>query len=86
MATLSLEDSLNYETVKTAILRAYELVPEAYRQKFRHHKKAPQQTYVEFAGEKGTLFEKWCVASKADNFEKLKELILLEELKKCLPE
>ncbi len=38
-ATLSLEDSLNYDMVKVAILRAYELVPEAYRQRFRNHKK-----------------------------------------------
>ena len=34
-AFLSTEDSLVYETVKSAILRAYELVPEAYRQRFR---------------------------------------------------
>ncbi len=32
-ATLSLEDSLKYDAVKAAILRAYELVPEAYRQR-----------------------------------------------------
>lgn len=38
-ATLSLEDSLNYDMMKAAILRAYELVPEAYRQRFRGHKK-----------------------------------------------
>ncbi len=37
--SLSLEDSLNYDMVKTAILRTYELVPEAYRQRFRNHKK-----------------------------------------------
>ena len=35
LAALSLEDSLSYEAIKTAVLRAYELVPEAYRQKFR---------------------------------------------------
>ena len=28
------DESSNYETVKSAILRAYELVPEVYRQKF----------------------------------------------------
>ncbi len=38
-SALSVEDSLNYDTVKLAILRACELVPEAYRQKFRGHKK-----------------------------------------------
>lgn len=33
-ALLSIEDSLEYEIVKSTVLRAYELVPEAYRQKF----------------------------------------------------
>lgn len=54
-STLTLEDSLLYDTVKAAILRAYELVPEAYRQRFRNHKRAANQTFVEFAREKGTL-------------------------------
>ena len=34
-AALSLDQSWEYDTVKTAILNTYELVPEAYRQKFR---------------------------------------------------
>ncbi|XP_059806421.1 trichohyalin-like [Hypanus sabinus] len=39
-AALSMEEeeSENYEKVKEAILRAYELVPEVYRQKFRNFK------------------------------------------------
>lgn len=48
-STLLLEESLQYEIVKSAVLRAYELVPEAYRQCFRNHKKSSNQTYVEFA-------------------------------------
>ena len=38
-AALSLDQSSEYDTVKTAILNAYELVPEAYRQKFRRSTK-----------------------------------------------
>ena len=34
MATLTLEESMDYDIVKAAILRVYELVLEAYRQKF----------------------------------------------------
>lgn len=40
------------EHVKFVILRAYELVPEAYRQKFRKYKKFDNQTFVEFSREK----------------------------------
>ena len=32
---LSVEQSTDYELVKREILKAYELVPEAYHQKFR---------------------------------------------------
>lgn len=36
-ASLSPELSLNYDKVKTAVLRAYEVVPEAYRQSQQSH-------------------------------------------------
>ena len=83
---LSIDHSLDYAKVKTTVLRAYELVPEAYRQKFRNHVNTANQTFVEFAREKNVLFDKWCVASKVDSFAQLKELILLEEFKSGLPE
>ena len=86
LAPLSLEDGLDYDLVKTAVLRAYELVPETYRQKFRNHRKVSSQTYVEFAREKSTLFDKWCSASKATAYDTLRELVLLEEFGKCVPE
>ena len=47
--SLSVEQSSNYEHVKEAILKAYELVPEAYRQKFRNYLKYDSKTHVEFA-------------------------------------
>lgn len=85
-SSLPIEQSLDYEIVKAAVLRAYELVPEAYRQRFRHLMKTAKQTYVEFAREKKTLFEKWCLSNKVTSFEQLQELILLEEFKNCAPE
>ena len=80
--SLSLEQSVKYDVVKEAILKAYELVPEAYRQKFRSYRKFESQTHVEFAREKTELFDRW-LASKNVNksFDKLRELILLEEFK-----
>lgn len=44
-SALTLEQSLDYDAVKIAVLRAYELVPEAYRQKFRKREK-PQSNIV----------------------------------------
>lgn len=85
-ASLSISDSLNYDTLKGAILRTYELVPEAYRQRFRGLVKTSSQSFGDFAREKSLLFDRWCSASKISNFSDLRELILLEEFKNCLPE
>lgn len=68
ISALSFEDSLDYDVVKVTVLRAYELVPEAYRQRFRLHAKTSKQTYVEFGREKRALFEKWCLSSFLNNF------------------
>ena len=87
VSSLPLETSLQYAIVKESILRAYELVPEAYRQKFRNHKKSSGQTFVEFAREKGVLFDKWCSANEVkSSFEFLRQLMLLEDFKSALPE
>ncbi|XP_029975991.1 uncharacterized protein LOC115409133 [Salarias fasciatus] len=86
VSALSLEDSLKYDKVKATVLRAYELVPEAYRQGFRQHKKATNQTFVEFAREKEQLYDRWLQASKVTDFASLRELNLLEEFKSCVPE
>ena len=56
--SLSVAQSSNYEHVKEAILKAYELVPEAYRQKFRNYLKYDSKTHVEFAREKENLFNR----------------------------
>lgn len=83
-AAMSIEDSLDYDALKASVLRAYELVPEAYRQKFRCHLKGVNQTFVEFARDKGSLFDKWCQSSKVSDFGKLRELLLLEDFKNSL--
>ena len=56
-STLSDDDSSNYQVLKKAVLREYELVPEAYRQKFRSLHKVHNETYTEFAKQKERLFE-----------------------------
>ena len=43
--------------VKGDIMNVYELVPEAYRQKFRGCRKEESQMYVEFAWTKENLFD-----------------------------
>lgn len=59
---------------------------EAYRQCFGSLRKPPTQTFLEFAREKGILFDSWSQASGVVDFKSLCELILLEEFKNCVPE
>ena len=85
-SSLSVEQSADYEVVKREILKAYELVPEAYRQRFQEMKCKEGQTYMEFARQKEALFNRWCTSQQIDHsFEKLKQLVLLEEFKSCVP-
>ena len=82
---LGVEQSHHYETVKELILKGYELVPEAYRQKFRNCKKDSNQTHVEFAQNKEQLFDRWCCSKKIDqNYDKLRQLMLVEDFKRCI--
>ena len=82
---LGVDQGHHYETVKELILKGYELVPEAYGQKIRNCKKDSNQTHVEFARDKEQLFDRWCCYKKIDqNYDKLRQLVLIEEFKRCI--
>ena len=73
---LSLEQSSDYGKVKELILKAYKLVPEAYR----NCRKENDQTHVEFARTKEQLFDRWCSSKKiGSDYPKLRQLMLVEE-------
>ena len=85
-AQLSVEQSQTYEYVKDVVLRGYQLNPEAYRQKFRNCQRDISQTFVEFARVTEQLFDHWCHSKKVNkDFEKLRQLILIEEFKRRIP-
>ena len=86
--SLSVEQRSNYAHVKEAILKAYNLVPQANRQKFRNYLKYDSKAHIEFARKKENLFNRWCPSKKVgQDFEKLKQKVLLEEFKdKVRPE
>ena len=82
-AQLSVEQSQKYEYIKDVVLRGYQLNPEVYRQKFRNCQRDNSQTFVEFARIKEQLFDRWCHSKKVNkHFEKLRQLILIEEFKR----
>ena len=83
--SLTVEQSSNYDTVKEIILKAHKLVPEAYRQTNLGIKKKNDQTHVDFARTKEQLFDRGCSLKKiGSDFEKLGQLVLVEEFKRCI--
>ena len=58
-ASLSIEQCQNYDVVKKAVPKVYELVPEAYRRKFRNAKKESNQTHVELARVQKQMLDRW---------------------------
>ena len=82
---LSPEQTSDYQFVKESILKAYQLISEAYRQKFRNYKKENDKTHVEFGREKERLLDRWCDSEEIKkNYERLRQMFLLEELKNCV--
>ena len=56
---IKLYQFLNLWTI-TVLFWKHELVPEAYRQRFRNYRKQESQIHVEFAHEKEVYFDRWC--------------------------
>ena len=86
ISTLSVDQGGDYDFIKKIILSAYQLVPEAYRQKFRNTKKLDSQTHVEFARQKEILFDRWCQSKEVADFKDLRQLVLVEEFNRCVGE
>ena len=83
---LSVTERKSYQSVKNAVLRVYEQVPEFYRQRFRNWRKADSQTYSEVARDLVSYFVRWCSAVNVKTFEQLGELVVLEQFKNIVPE
>ncbi|XP_068204874.1 uncharacterized protein [Palaemon carinicauda] len=74
--------ALDYNKVKSLVLKAYDLVPEAYLLKFRTVNKPPSMTLVEYARLKEEQFDDWVKIRQVGTFSSLKELMCLEVFKK----
>lgn len=86
-ARLDETHSSNYDEIKDAILRRYELTSDTYRQKFRSSNQSSQESFREFKVRVESLLKHWCNREKADDFESLLDLILREQLiNSCSPD
>lgn len=63
------------------MLKAYELVPEAYHQTFCTWKRMEKQMHLDFARDLVTLN----IGVQVEKFEDLPELIMLEQFRNSIP-
>ncbi|XP_041461225.1 uncharacterized protein LOC121412478 [Lytechinus variegatus] len=85
VSALSYDHAFDYWKMKDAILQAFELVPEAYRQMFRDLKRDPAETCVEFARRKEVAFDRWIRSLRIEmTYESLREVVLIDEFTRCM--
>ena len=82
--SMSTMESNNYEKVKDAILKRYDITEETYSQRFRSTKKSREESYKEIYVRLKDLFKKW---TKPDGktVEEIMEVIIMEQLVDTMP-
>lgn len=74
------QETSDYERVKEAVLKAYPLVPHAYRRRFRARRKFDTESLLEYAKEKRVTFIRWLRGIDVHSFGSLSELMVIGEL------
>ena len=82
-AALPGETAGDYEEVKKAILRRYDISSETYCQRFRAARRKEQEAYSEHATRLQDLAKKWL--SECDSVQKVLEKVVLEQFLDTLP-
>lgn len=85
-SSLSHSNSCIHDKVKAAVLKSFELIPEAYQQRFRSCVKKDDQTHLEFTRDLRKHFIHWCSASNVNTLDDLTNLIILEQFKEAIPD
>ncbi|XP_069176902.1 uncharacterized protein [Procambarus clarkii] len=76
---LSLEECQDYATVKSSILRSFQLTSEAYRKRFREMIKVGACTFAETARDLERRFQRWIEAAGVGSYADLKQLMVMEK-------
>lgn len=83
---LSAEDAKDYEILKNSLYEGFQLNAEEYRKKFRSAKRGSSETYKELVTRLERYLDKWVELDRCDvSVEKLKDLILREQVLETLP-
>ena len=80
-ALMPKEDALNYEKLKVALLKRYELTEEGFKRKYKKCRPENGETFQQFTTRMKSYFTRWIdMASIDKTYEGLQDLILREQL------
>ena len=75
------EDALNYDKLKVALLKRYELTEEGFKRKFKKSRPENGETFQQFTTRMKSYFTRWIdMASIEKSYEGLQDLIFREQL------
>ena len=80
-ALMPKEDALNYDKLKVALLKRYELTEEGFKRKYKKCRPENGETFQQFTTRMKSYFTRWIdMASKEKSYEGLQDMILREQL------
>ena len=80
-ALMPKEDALNYDKLKVALLKRYELTEEGFKRKYKKCRPENGETFQQFTTRMKSYFTQWIdMASIEKSYEGLQDLILREQL------
>ena len=85
-ASMDRERAREYQPVKEAILKSYDINEETFRQRFRTTVKKEDESSAELGVRLTDMFDKWTGADKETRIkQEISEIIVTEQLTECMP-
>ncbi|XP_071979079.1 uncharacterized protein [Engystomops pustulosus] len=75
----------DYDAIKTALIKKYNLTPEVYRKKFRSVKRGPTDSYADTVGNLRTTFLQWTRGLSVNSREDLEDLMIKDQFLHICP-
>ena len=85
-ARLSPEERNNFDEVKRALLKQFEVSSENYRKKFRNTRKERHETFKQFGNRLDLYLTQWVKMSDTEQtYEGLSQLMVMDQLREIMP-
>ncbi|XP_063309532.1 uncharacterized protein LOC134610496 [Pelobates fuscus] len=84
-AALPAEFDQDYDVIKTALQKRYNLTPEVYQKKFRTLQKHPTESYAAVVGHQATAFRQWTTGLEITTLESLQDFLIKEQFLQLCP-